>query len=81
MYITYKLFKNRLSVVTISVIGAVTHMATQIVIVSIFYIKGLLYTNYTGILLLSAVITGVLMGIISYRIINHRQIGEMFARI
>lgn len=81
MYITYKLFKNRLSVVSISVIGAVAHMTTQIVIVSIFYIKGLLYTNYTGILLLSAVITGVLMGIISYRIINHRQIGEMFARI
>lgn len=81
MAVTYYYFKNKLSIVTISVIGAVFHMATQLVVVSIFYVKGLIYTNIAGILLLSATITGVLMGIIVYKIVNHKQIKAMFERL
>lgn len=81
MFLVKKIFKERLSVVTVSVIGAAAHMITQVMIVSISYIKGLIYTNMAGILLLSAVITGILMGIIAYKIINHRQIKEMFSHI
>lgn len=81
MAVTYHYFKNKLSIVTISVIGAVFHMATQLVVVSIFYVKGLIYTNIAGILLLSATITGVLMGMIAYKIVNHKQIKAMFERL
>lgn len=81
MAIFYKFFRNRLSVITISVIGAVSHMVTQIIIVSIFYIPNLIYTSLVGILLLSAIITGVLMGIISYKIINHKEIIKKFQNI
>lgn len=81
MAVNYHYFKNRLSIVTVSVIGAVFHMATQLVVVSIFYVKGLIYTNIAGILLLSATITGVLMGIIAYKIVNHKQIKAMFERL
>lgn len=81
MAVTYHYFKNKLSIVTISVTGAVFHMATQLTVVSIFYVKGLIYTNIAGILLLSATITGVLMGIIAYKIVNHKQIKVMFERL
>ncbi len=80
MTIFYKLFKNRLSIVTISVIGAVSHIVVQMAVVSLFYIKGLIYTNIAGILLLSAVISGTLMGIISYKVVTNRQILNMFKR-
>ncbi len=81
MAVTYHYFKNKLSIVTISVIGAVFHMTAQLAVVSIFYVKGLIYTNIAGILLLSATITGVLMGIIAYKIVNHKQIKVMFERL
>lgn len=81
MAVIYHYFKNKLSIVTISVIGAVLHMATQLAVVSIFYVKGLIYTNIAGVLLLSATITGVLMGIITYKIVNHKQIKSMFERL
>lgn len=81
MAITYYYFKNKLSIVTISVIGAIFHMTTQLIIVNIFYVKGIIYTNITGILLLSATITGILMGIIAYKIINHKQIKAMFENL
>ncbi len=81
MAVIYHYFKNRLSIVTVSVIGAVFHMVTQLVVVSIFYVKGLIYTNIAGILLLSATITGVFMGIIAYKIVNHKQIKAMFERL
>lgn len=81
MAVTYHYFKNKLSIVTISVIGAVFHMTAQLAVVSIFYVKGLIYTNIAGILLLSATITGVLMGIIAYKIVNHKQIKAMFERL
>ncbi len=80
MAVFYKLFKNKLSIVTVSVIGATAHMVTQIIIVSLFYIKGLIYTNIAGILLLSAVISGILMGIISYKVVNNKQIQSMFQK-
>ena len=44
-------------------------------------IQKLRYTNIAGILLLSAVITGILMGIIAYKIVNHKQIKSMFERL
>lgn len=81
MAIVYRFFKHKLSIITISVFGAVFHMATQLIVVSLFYVKGLIYTNIAGILLLSATITGVLMGIIAYKIINHKQIKAMFERL
>lgn len=81
MAVIYHYFKNKLSIVTISVIGAVFHMATQLAVVSIFYVKGLIYTNIAGVLLLSATITGVLIGIIAYKIVNHKQIKSMFERL
>lgn len=81
MAVTYHYFKNKLSIVTISVIGAVFHMATQLAVVNIFYVKGIIYTNISGILLLSAAITGILMGIIAYKIVNHKQIKSMFERL
>lgn len=81
MATTYYYFKNKLSIVTISVIGAIFHMTTQLIIVNIFYVKGIIYTNITGILLLSATITGILMGIIAYKIINHKQIKAMFENL
>lgn len=81
MAVVYHYFKNKLSIVTISVIGAVFHMTTQLIVVSLYVVKGLIYTRITGILLLSATITGILMGMIAYKIVNHRQIKAMFERL
>lgn len=79
MAVTFYFFKNRLSIVTVSVIGAVFHMITQLIVVSIFYVPGLICTKLAGVLLLSATITGILMGIIAYKIVSHKQIKSMFA--
>ena len=76
-----RLFKNKLDIVTISVIGAVSHMMTQIIVANFWIVKGILYTRLVGILLLSAVITGILMGLIVSKIINHSQIKKMFENI
>lgn len=81
MVLMYSFFKNKLSIVTVSVVGAIFHMAAQLAVVSTFYVKGLIYTNIAGILLLSATITGIITGIIAYKIINHRQIKVMFERL
>lgn len=81
MAFVYYFFKNKLSIITVSVFGAVFHMITQLLVVNIFYVKGIIYTNIAGILLLSATITGILMGIISYKIVNHRQIKAMFENL
>lgn len=78
MAVVYHYFKNKLSIVTISVIGAVFHMTTQLVVVSIYVVKGLIYTRIAGVLLLSATITGILMGLIAYKIVSHRQLKSMF---
>ena len=78
MFLTFKIFKNKVSPISVSVLGAFTHMASQLTIISIFYIKGLIYTSIAGILLLMAVITGIIIGAISYKIINHSEIKRIF---
>lgn len=78
MALFYHFFNNKISIITISVIGAISHIITQLIIVNIFYIKGIIYTNIAGILLLSSTITGIFMGIIAYKIVNHNQIKVMF---
>ncbi len=81
MALCYRLFKNKLDIVTISVIGAVSHMMTQIIVANFWIVKGILYTRLVGILLLSAVITGILMGLIVSKVIHHSQIKKMFENI
>lgn len=78
MYIVYKFLRKWVSPLSVSVIGAVTHMIVQLSIMSLFYIKGLIYTQLTGILLFASVITGVLMGIISYKIITSKEVMRRF---
>lgn len=78
MYLMYKIFKNKVSPLSVSVTGAVVHMFVQLIIMSIFYIKGLIYTQLAGILLFASIITGILMGIISYKIINNKEVIRRF---
>lgn len=76
--IILRLMKDKISPISCGIVGAYFHMLTQIVILNEIYIKGILYTNLTGLLMFSAVITGVFTGIITYKTITHSQIRKIF---
>ncbi len=65
MFITYKLFKGKLSLIGISIIGAVAHNAAQIT-AAYFIIsnQGIFY--YLPFLILLALPTGFSVGLVSY---------------
>ncbi len=78
MYGVFRLAGNRVSPVSVGVAGAFAHMFVQLAVAGELYIKGLLSTNISGVLLLIATVTGVLTGILTDRIVNRPSVKAVF---
>ncbi len=70
MWILFKLKNNNLSIVGISVFGAVCHNIGQVSVAVLILQSAMIYT-YLPVLLFSSVITGVLVGIVGKRSIDY----------
>ncbi len=64
MMLAYSLLKDRVSMVGVSVIGAIFHNIGQIIIVSIITESFLVAITYFPVLLVSGIITGIFIGIV-----------------
>ena len=64
MMLFYKYFKNSLSIPTISVCGAVFHNVGQLMVAA-FIVEDLRIYIYLPALLISAIVTGYFIGILS----------------
>lgn len=78
MVLMMKLMRDRVSAVSVGVVGAFTHMFTQLVIADAIYVKGILSTSMVGVLLLISVVTGVITGLITLKLIGNRNMVTMF---
>ena len=77
MAFAYYFFKNQLSLIGVSVIGAVFHNIGQILIAYLVIAnQGIIY--YLPYLLLMAVPTGIGVGLVSYFTLNHLPPGEEY---
>lgn len=70
MWILFKLKNSNLSIVGISVFGAVCHNIGQVSVAVVILQSAMIYT-YLPVLLFSSVITGVLVGIVGKRSIDY----------
>lgn len=78
MYIMIKILKDRVSPISVGVVGAYCHMFMQLLILNAFYIKGIIYTSLSGILMATSVATGVFTGLITLKLLNHYQVKKIF---
>lgn len=70
MYILYNKIKNKLHIISISVIGGLIHINTQLVIISLIYDIGKEIYVYGIILILISFITSIIIGYIVNKINN-----------
>lgn len=68
MYITYKLGRNVISIIGVSIIGAVFHNIGQVIIASIV-IQNIKIAAYLPILLVAGIGTGIFVGITAKQLI------------
>ena len=78
MIVFYKLIKN-FSIIGVSVIGSIFHVAGQIIIAMI-YLGTPYIAFYLPVIAISAIITGVFVGITAKLIINTKVISKMKER-
>ncbi len=69
MIIVKSIFKNKISIITVSILGAIFHSGGQI-LVAIFYFETFNMIFYLPILSLVSVATGILMGLIARQIVK-----------
>ncbi|MDD3171954.1 MAG: Gx transporter family protein [Bacilli bacterium] len=74
MFFARRVFKDKTSAVGISVIGGVLHIVIQLVVVSLIYSLGEVVISYGGILLLVSLVTSIIIGLISNKIIDYLTI-------
>lgn len=72
MFVFSRVFKNDLSLMTISIIGAITHNLGQL-LVAAFMIKSLLVLGYLPMLLVVAIPTGIFVGVVAKFLITHLE--------
>lgn len=68
MYLVYRLFKDKVSIIGISVIGSVFHNIGQVIIAT-FVVNNLGIAAYLPVLLIAGVGTGIFVGITSKQLI------------
>ena len=74
MFMGRKVFGKYLSPFGISIIGAETHIFTQLFVVILFIIKDRIILNLSPYLMIFALITGGIIGIIAMRVIEEFEI-------
>lgn len=70
MYVLFKVFKKDLSLMSISIAGAITHNVTQLVMGTLI-LESALIMMYLPMLLIIAIPTGIFVGLVSKFLINH----------
>lgn len=79
MWLLFKLKNSNLSVVGISIFGAVCHNIGQVTVAVVILQSAMIY-SYLPILLFSSVVTGVLVGIVAKRSIGYLSNGYVSGR-
>lgn len=70
MYIIKKISKNKLSIITISLIGGMTHIVNQLLMISLLYNIGKEILYYGIIIMIISFITSILVGVCAKKLIN-----------
>ena len=68
MYILYRYLKNKLSIITISVIGGFIHINSQLIIIKIIYKLGNDVYSYGLILIIVSFVTSIIVGLLAKKI-------------
>lgn len=71
MFLAHKTFKNKTSMVGVSVLGGFSHMVTQLFVVSVIYRLGDLVILYGALLVLVSLITSIIIGIVSNKLFSY----------
>ena len=71
MFLAHKGFKNKTSMVGVSVLGGFAHIVTQLIVVSIVYRLGDLVILYGALLVFVSLITSIIIGIVSNRLFSY----------
>ena len=70
MYGFHKLLKDKVSPVSISVIGGFIHIVTQLIVVNLIYSIGDAILYYGALMIFVSLITSVLIGLVSFKLFN-----------
>ena len=70
MFLFYNFFRNNISTIGISLIGAEIHIITQLFIVYLFIIKDKSIFSLLPVLMSISFFTGIVIGYISYKVVN-----------
>jgi heptaprenyl diphosphate synthase len=76
MFITFTLFKNYITPVGVSLIGAETHILTQLVVIYFFIIKDKVIFSILPLLLIISLFTGIFIGYISNKVIANLDLAK-----
>ena len=72
MYMFKKLLREKISVISVSALGGTLHIMGQCIVIYFVYNLGSEITLYLGYLILVSLITSVLVGFVSKRIIEYK---------
>ena len=70
MYFAYKLLKDKVSIVGISLLGGFIHTVTQLLVISLLYNIGYVVISYAFALILISLVASTLIGILSIKLNN-----------
>lgn len=71
MYFAHKVFKNKASMVGVSVLGGFSHVVTQLFVVGVLYRLGDLVILYGALLVFVSLATSIIIGIVSNRLFSY----------
>lgn len=70
MYVCFKYLKNHISVITISIIGGITHINIQLIMIKVIYKMGIELYSYGLVLIIISTITSFIVGLITNKLIK-----------
>lgn len=71
MYLAHRAFKDKTSMVGVSVLGGFSHMVTQLFVVSVIYRLGDLVILYGALLVFVSLLTSIIIGIVSNKLFSY----------
>lgn len=77
MYIVHRKFKDKLSIVTISIIGGFIHINTQLIITKFIYKLGNEVYMYGSLLIIISLVTSIVIGILAKKLNNIKFIQKI----
>lgn len=70
MYVCFKYLKKHISVITISIIGGITHINIQLIMIKVIYKMGIELYSYGLVLIIISTITSFIVGLITSKMIK-----------